>query len=782
MSPRFLPGRLLLAVLACATVSTTLQAQSAADRAALTAWRDSLAAITSPDALKPLEPKGARGMVQLTRQALFEFREAQLQEDRGAFDNTLMTLDRALQADEKAVYPWYVIGLVRKEMWDRKFTSKATPRHGAGLSYRRAAVEAYAKAIKADSSFLPPSEALGRLVNAMGHRVLPPEVLPPLRVASNIPGVSPEVALAISRLEYSAKRYEPTLDAIGLYLRLGGDSGLGRLEQARALYSLGRKDDGLQMYLLGAGQGHKEARDAYRADLSFVAFELEMNQFDSLPDEKRGEWITRFFRDRDALSLRGPNERLHEHLRRWVFVHENFMVNRPDDAPIHDGGLDNLDQAGLFDDDAVDDVMTEMAFGVPRFTTYVRTQWEIDDRGVIYLRHGEPAKKAIAPNQPPNESWSYNLPEGFRVFHFLGSRNLGTTAATTLVAALPMNADMLDSRSDLSSAYAGMAAEMRNAMAASASVRGRNALVARATGAGNSDPGATNMSVSSRVSASRMQREVTKNLKAIAAGVSTDGFPLTFKKSLDAVVQVYGVGFGAGENRRILAVFAVPGRMITPKPRPDGGPGLLYPISVRIVAMDREHGITRQLDTTRMFLSRDTLRGEQHLSGTLELQVPAGMYDVRALVTSPGLDAGASAGRDSITVPASPKALVLSDLILGREGNITWTFTGQKIALNPLNAFPKGSVAEMFYEVGGLEPGKSYETRVAIRKPDDKPNSKPQVETASSFDAKESYQQVNQGLGLSQLKSGSYYLIVTVTEKGSDRTVTRKQALNILDK
>jgi hypothetical protein len=341
---------------------------------------------------------------------------------------------------------------------------------------------------------------------------------------------------------------------------------------------------------------------------------------------------------------------------------------------------------------------------------------------------------------------------------------------------------MLDARSDLSSAYAGMAAEMRNAMAASASVRGRNALVARANGAGNSDPGATNMSVTSRVSASRMQREVSKNIKAIAAGVSTDGFPLVFRKSLDAIVQVFGVGFAKGETPRVLATFAVPGRMITPRPRPDGGPGLLYPISVRMIALDRERGITRQIDTTRMFLSRDTLRGDQHLSGILEMAVPPGMYDVRALVTSPGLDAGASAGRDSINIPPSPKDLILSDLILGREGNITWTFTGQKVALNPLNAFPKGSVAEMFYEVGGLEAGKQYETRVAIRKPNDKENSKPQVETSSSFDAKETYQQVSQGLGLSQLKPGSYYLIVTVKEKSSDRTVTRKQVLNILDK
>jgi tetratricopeptide (TPR) repeat protein len=767
-----------------ATAASALSAQSAAEeRVALNGWRDSLAAITSLSALAPLEPRGARGTVALTRQALFEFREAQLGEGRGPFDNALMTLDRALRADEKSVYSWYVMGLVRKEMWDRKFASKATPQHSAGQSYRRAAIEAYVKAIKADSSFLPSSDALARLVNAMGHRSLPPDLLQPLRIAAKVPAVSAEVSLAISRLEYDAGRHELALDAIGAYLRQGGDSGLGLLEQARTLYALDRKDEAVRSYLDGVGKGDSVGRASFRSDLSFIAYETEMEQFDSLPQAQVGEWISRFFRDRDALALRGPNERLHEHLRRWVYVHRHFLINRPDDAPIHDEGLSDIDQASLFDADAVDDVMTELSFGVPRFTTYVRTQWEIDDRGVIYLRHGEPAKKISSVAGPPNESWSFYLPEGLRVFHFLGSRALGTTAGTTLVAALPMNADLLDARSDISSSYAGMAAQLRNAALAQESIRGRNRGLFRTQGDGDPKSETQQMNrVNTRISAHTLQREVTKNRKAIAAGVSTDGFPLTFKKSLEAVVQVYGVGFGAGEARRILAVFAVPGRMISPQARTDGGPGLLYPISVRLVAMDRAKGIRRQLDTTRVFLTRDTLRGEQHLSGTLELPVPAGMYDVRALVTSPGLDAGASAGRDSISIPASPKALQLSDLILGREGMLIWNFTGQKVALNPLNAYPRGINADLFYEAGGLTPGATYETTVAVRKPDDKPNSKAAVEVTTSFEARTDYQQMSQGIGLSQLKPGNYWLVVTITPKGENAGVTRKQALNILER
>ncbi|HWA16863.1 MAG TPA: hypothetical protein VG817_10545, partial [Gemmatimonadales bacterium] len=594
--------------------------------------------------------------------------------------------------------------------------------------------------------------------------------------------------LAIARLEYDAGRYENSLDGVGMYLRLGGDSGLGRLEQARALYALNRTEEGLKAYLEGAALGDSVGRAAYRNDLSFIAYEWEMNQFDSLPREKVGPWITAFFRDRDALALRGMNERLHEHLRRWTYVHQNYLIRRPDDAPIHDEGLTDTDLASLFDDQAVDDIMTEISMGVPRFTQYVRTQWEIDDRGVIYLRHGEPAKRIASVAGPVNETWAYYLPEGQRFFHFVGSRALGTTAATTLTAALPMDADVLDARSATSSEYAGLAATLRNYQAQAATIRGRNNIMRRSaqSGATPDDRTLQDMMVATdgggRLSAAVLSKEVRKNQKAIAAGVSTDGFPLVYKKSLESIVQVYGVGFGENEARRILAVFAVPGRMITPTARPDGGPGLLYPITIRLIAMDRERGIVRQLDTTRVFLTRDTLRGDQHLSGLLELPVPPGMYQVRALVTSPGLDAGASAGRDSISIPASPRDLAISDLILGREGAITWNYTGQKVGLNPLNAYPKGSNAELFYEAGGLKPGAKYEATIAVRRPQDKADAKPAVEVTTPIEARAEYQQVSQGIGLAQLKPGSYWLTVTLREKGTEKVTSRSQNLNILEK
>ena len=779
-------------------VATALAAQSPAERAALDAFRDTLGNDGSVEALRELDRGGPGGPVGRIRAGLIDARRGELGTARDPYDEALRTLEEAVAAKSDWPYPWYALGVVRYAMWERHVVPKETPLLGQGVSYRRGAMDAYARALKNDSTFTPAANALAGLITAMGHRLLPSEFLPPLRTAALKPRAEAEVQLAISRLRYDEGDYPATLEALGAYLRQGGDSGMARLEQARTLFALGRGEESVQTYFEGLRHLTPIGRAAYRTDLAWVAADWELARYDSLAAGEVGDWITRFWRERDALSLRASNERIREHLRRWVYVHQAYLIHRPDDAPIHAEGLTSSDfrNPGEYDPalspqvaEEQAEILVEAGLGVPRLKVYTRTQWEVDDRGVIYMRHGEPAKRVSSVAGPPNESWAYDLPDGRKVFHFLGSRTLGTTAATTLVAALPLDADMLDARANLDTRYADLASRIQGYLAQAASVATRDRVVnpvaasADVTGASNPSVAGRDARPGGRFSASTLQREIVKNQKAIAVGVATDGYPQHFKNSLDAIVQVYGAGFGEGEAHRVLMVFAVPGRNLTPRPRPDGGPGLLYPITFRIIAMDREHGIVRQLDTTRTFLAKDTLRGDQHLTGLLELPVPAGNYQIRTLVTAPGLDAATGAGRDSVAIPASPKDLVISDLILGWEkSGLVWPYGGSKVPLNPLNAYPKGTDADLFYEVGGLQVDTGYHVTMAVRKANDGPDSKPAVQSGFDFKAAASYQQVTRGLGLANLKPGAYLLQVTVRETGSERQVTRSRALNILDK
>lgn len=794
-SPRPDPRRLVPLFAALYLLAApALAAQSAAERASLDSFRDTLARLTTPAPLAALESGRVRGAVQLIREGVRDLRVAELGTGRGAYDEAIQTLERAITARRDWPYAWYALGLTQLAMYQRQFVAKATDYTLSGTSYREAAMRSLGQAIAADSTFAPAAEGLAGLVTSLGHRLLPRHLTEPIRRAQGIAGNGAEVCLAAARIAYGRRDYQAALGSLETYLQRGGDPGMAQVDRARALMALGRGDAAVRAYLDGAGRVDEQGRLAYREDIAWVGSAAELAAFDSLPAAALGAWVARFWRERDALSLRAPDERLAEHLRRWVYAHEHFLMHRPDDVPANAEGFGPQDQASLFEVGAVAEVLTQIVgAGIPVFRTYRRTQWEIDDRGVIYLRHGEPTRRVSSVAGPPNASWAYDLPEGRRIFHFLASPALGTQDATTLTAALPLNSEMLDARAGLDARYAELAYQIESVrMAVKTQLQLRRATLAAAKAEAAGSKGGTTASVEQlensinsedmpRFRPFTLQRDVLRNRNAIAAAVTTDGFPLHFKESLDAIVQLYGVGLDEAEHRRILAVFAVPGRTLTPKPRPDGGPGLVYPLSIRLIALDRTTGTVRQLDTTRIFLARDTLRGSQHLTGLLQLEVPPGRYQVRALLHQPGADAGTGVGRDSVEIPGPAEQLILSDLVLGRaESGLNWSYRGEQVPLNPLNAFQTGSNAELFYEVGGLVSGTRYTVAMLVRKASDKPEATPSLQLGFDFTATAPYERVHRTLGLGNLKPGAYLLQVAVSEADSPREALRARALNVL--
>lgn len=785
----------LLCLSLCACLAPALPAQSPADRAALLAYADSLAAATSVEQVRTLESARAPGTLGLLRTGLAALRRGELGQERGPYDQAIQLLERAIDGEGRWPYPWFALGVTQIACYRRAFVVKATNYSPAGASYREAALRSFARAIENDSTFVPAADALAGITLSLGHRLLPKMLAEPLRRVELVPGTAPQVLLAAANVAFGNRDYERTLEILGDYVRRGGDRGVAAVEQARTLSALKRPEAAAAAYLAGLTGLTETGRLAYREDLGWVAGQDEIDVLDTLALPAVPAWVGQFWRERDALNLRAPNERLIEHLRRWVYAHENFLSHRPDDVPANAEGFGPQDQSSLFEVGAIAEVMTEVAGGIPAFRAYRRTQWELDDRGVMYLRHGEPTKRVSSVAGPPNESWAYDLPEGRRVFHFLGSRALGTQSATTLTASLPLDADMLDARADLDSRYALLADRIQRLEAQARTNQSLNAAQAREAGLEAAAPGASSGSAlnaqsvtnaignqsMTRLGADVLWREAARNRGAIAAAVATDGYPQHYRTSLDAIVQVYGVGFGQGETQRILTVFAVPGTKLVPRRRPDGGPGVLYPINFRIIALDRGTGVIRQLDTTRTFLAPDTLKGDQHLSGLLELAVPAGAYQVRALVSQPGQEAGTGVGRDSVRIPANPRDMILSDLILGRpESGLAWTYGGEKVPLNPLNAVPRGSGVELWYEVGGLAAGRKYSVTSTVRKAEDKPTARPQLQVAFDFTASAPYERVSRGLGLANLKPGAYVLSVSVEESGTDRQVRRERALNVL--
>ncbi len=778
-------GAIIVLALAMGRPAT---AQAPDERRSLDAFRDSLAAVGSAAEAATLTTQSDNRAPGL-RRALALLRLAELSTDRASYDRAVGAAEAAIDAHRDWPYPWFVLGLAQLGMYRRDYVTKASAYTQVGLSYREAAWRSWFKSFSVDPTFAPSIEAFAGSGVALGHRLLPRVIADGAERARGQGGASSELALLLARVEFQKQRFDRALADVERYETSGGDRGVASLERARLLAAGGRAEEGVRSYLDGLDRLSETGRLAYRQDVAWVAATDELASFDSLATDRVEPWIRRFWEERDALNLRAPGERLAEHLRRWVYTHQHFLLHRPDDVPANAEGYGNQDVAALFEVGATGLVMTELQGGVPRFATYRRTQWEIDDRGVLYLRFGEPTEKVSSVAGPPNESWAYDLPEGRRIFHFLGSRALGTQAGTTLTAALPLNPDMLDARGGLDARYSAAAASLR---AAQAAARTQAILIALA---GGESPPHTPEEVAAfeqahpreyekvsltRLHADLLWKEVARNRQAVAAAVATDGFAPVFEESLRASAQLYWVGLRAPETRRLLIVFAIPGKNLTPASRPDGGAGVLYPVSFRVVALGRDgKGVTR-LDTTRVFAVRDTLRGQQQLVGTLELPITAPGFDARVLVQQPSGRLGSGFGQDSMGLTGPAGTMVLSDLVVGLgESGLTWMYDGRRVALNPLNAFTPSADADLFYEVTGLVPGRRYTASLAITARGAKPDAKPDLELASDFVAEREYQSFSRSLGLSRLKPGSYILTVAIRDQEAGGVVQRHRALNI---
>ena len=99
MAPRAPRPYRLLSLCLSVCLATTLPAQSPADRAALLAYADSLAAATTVEQVRALEATRATGALGLIRSGLAALRRGELGQDRGPYDQAIQLLERAVTHD-----------------------------------------------------------------------------------------------------------------------------------------------------------------------------------------------------------------------------------------------------------------------------------------------------------------------------------------------------------------------------------------------------------------------------------------------------------------------------------------------------------------------------------------------------------------------------------------------------------------------------------------------------------------------------------------------------------
>ena len=676
--------------------------------------------------------------------------------------------DDAVQDAPESAAPLYGRALVKLALAGINAQPKGTTGQRPGESNYAAFVRDAAAALERDSTYAPLITLLMTILPPQGDREQPPAFIRALERASDAPGVGPASHLVVGRAYRTKGDNGRAVTEFDAYLAVGGDSGVAGLERARALAGLGRLTEARQAYFEGGGRAGGEGRRLYRDDLEWIATESELASFDSASTGMLGQWLERFWAYRDAAEIRTRGARLEEHLRRWAYSYRNFRVVQPerrtqfervrivDIGPCSDGGK-SLDDLTFLHPDRLED--------------YRRKERILDHRAVIYMRHGEPWQRRLPPGQGGRASqeptvlgeadrlenihgsviWLYWFDGAPRIFFFSASAALGR-GPTTLYGQPPLDPDLLSLVATLDPAFGRAAArlQMQEFQPSSAWPSARCFPV--------------------------VQEAISRVRQDMRAAVTHDSYTLLFRRPLNAILQTFAVGRPSAEAGRIVVTFAADGAALVPSGRGRDGRGYAYPLTLRVSAIDSSTHSVFQVDTTRTFVSSDSLTAGRFLSGLLEMPVSAGRYTVRVAAFQSGRDAGTSVQRTLAALDdGSPS---MSDIVIGVDsGGIRWANRGDPVEINSLGAYPRGGSVPIYYELFGLVPAHEYRTSISLRRYRRDKAAGPALSFTETADAPSA--RLRRTVGLGRLDRGQYLLNVTVRDAITGGQAAREQLVNV---
>ena len=653
--------------------SRHLEAQDPADRAELERFRDSISATVDSVGLLRLEKRmidsAKADRTNALKHLKLGFLSLRLGDLGGQahYDDAASEFQWAIDLQPSWPYAWYGMGLAEYGVGDSQVSFVTGLKTMLGKDALTRSAVAFAKSAEIDPSFV---QGLVDLANtALRQRVniklgVALEAL--RRSAHTTAGSDPQVLLARGRVEREVGDGDSALVAFNAYIQQGQNRSLGQLELARTLFLLGRFD-GMAPYFEGAASDDSTAVAGYRADLATIATDSVMGEFDKQHGSRRAAYLRTFWGQRDRIELRSEGERLREHYRRLFYARKNFQLtsnNRHYDI-------------------------------VERYRSGSR---DFDDRGVIYIRHGEPASRATyaAPGLEPNESWRYSRPEGDLIFHFIAREDVQDfKLVESLFDVLGFsNAVKLQAQSNSAS---------DNAMA-------EQLMLSRE----QLSPIYRRLQNAGRGSTGRYQsQERQVGQESIALGTTSDSYELRFHDELKARSEVLAVGHDT-TGHQVQIAYAISGASLEPVTVTRG---FLYSIRLRFVATNGSGQVVSALDTTRHFVAPERVPSGEHLVGRVSVPVPAGRLEYR-LALQQGDEAGVTLPRDTVRVGAlNSSALGLSDLVLGsRRANLSWKKgPGDTVVFNPLRTYMRNEEMELYYEIEGLRPA-PYTVELEVRK------------------------------------------------------------------
>ena len=309
-----------------------LQSQRPEDRLELERFRDSIAGTVDSIGLLALERRmidsaksdRSNGMIHL-KLGFVSLRLGDLG-GKDHYDDAASEFQWAIDLQPAWPYAWYGMGLAEYGVGDSQVSFVTGLKTMLGKDALTRSAVAFAKSAEIDPSFVRglvdlANTALRQRVNIKLGVAL--EAL--RRSASTTAGNDPEVLLARGRVEREVGDGDSAVVAFKGYLQRGPNRALGLLEVARTQLLLGRFE-GTVAYFEGASLDDSAAVNGYRADLSTIASDSVLGEFDRQQGQRRAVYLRRFWGERDLTELRTDGERLREHYRRLFYARKNFQL------------------------------------------------------------------------------------------------------------------------------------------------------------------------------------------------------------------------------------------------------------------------------------------------------------------------------------------------------------------------------------------------------------------------------------------------------------------------
>ena len=719
-----------------------LAAQSVDQRRAIDAFRDSLETVTDSLVLRAEEGRALLAVRRARPDPFTHLRLAYLalrQGDLGGashYDDAASEFKWTAQLASGWPYAWYGLGLAEYALGSRAGGGERRPVLARDAWSR--ASRAFARAASLEPAFALRLEDLARRALRERSAAKAGVVLEGLRRAAQETR-SPKgarIVLALGRVQRETGD-TGSLRSFRAYLASGENRALALLELGRERLLRGDLA-GEADYLDGAALDDPMATAEYRVDLLPIASDAELADFDLRRGAAREEMLRRFWTRRDRLELRADGERLAEHLRRLAVARREFLLASED--------------------------------GTERF----------DDRGRIYIRHGEPDDRAsfTIPGVEPNESWRYRRGGEDMVLHFVARQSPGEFRLVESV----LDVSDLRGAGGGRASWAGTAGSAPDGGVNTAQLlRSRAALsplYQQQLPAGRPDQ-----------TADFLARERALGRRGIRIGARSDSYPLRFPRELDAWGAIVVAG-GSAQQPAVQVLFAIPGYAIEPA---TGAAGVVYPVRVRFVALDTAGDAVASLDTVASIAPGERIAANRSLVGRVAVPLGPGRLIARAAVQY-GEQGGSTFDLDTLDLPepAGPH-LALGDLLVGtRLGRLAIPL-GQGPPLNytPAGVVRRGDGMDVAVEVFGLAPGGSATLRLWIA-PRDTPAAGPtdpsQWRPFPDGKAETVVRRARDGepivrwraaLSLKRLKPGSWSLAL-VADDESGRTARRETPLEVL--